>query len=372
LFFHMSYSEYLMSLFTPDLSIIIPVLNEAATLHDLFATLERQRGLALEIIFSVGSSCDGSAALIAQYSACTKHEIIVVPSVTGRAVQMNCGADVATGDLLFFLHADCSWQEPYLLRDAVTCFNQEINHRQPAQVAGHFCLNFRHYGSKNRFYRYLGEKATLNRRGTIYGDQGMLLKRNLWQDVGRFREDVSALEDVFFADAVAAKAAWILLPQLITTSTRRYLSDGIGPRIIINALLLIVGGAGLQNFSPTYTSEQSVVDKDGSQSVCLLLRYIKRCLHRSSMRQSCAFWYTCAQVIIGYSWFPCYACGWLLPFIDSKRRSAMLLCHERYVLPLLVKPLCCGVLALSSWLAFYLVYLCVIYPGPCYARAENP
>lgn len=356
-------SVHSMRLSMPDLSIIIPVLNEATTLGSLFSALESQCGLVLEIIFSVSCSCDGSEALLAEYATKSKHKVVVVPSVKGRAVQMNCGADAASGDLLLFLHADSFWQEPYLLRDAVDFFNTATQHMQTTLVAGHFCLKFEHCGRNKLFYRYLSEKAALNRGGTIYGDQGMLITRNLWHEVGQFCEDVFALEDVLFAEAVAHKATWILLPQLITTSARRYCHDGILLRIVVNALLVIAGSAGLLKRSPTSKLAYPAGASDHEYAVCQLLEQFALRLHSLPLGQYLAFWYTGSQVMMEYSWFMCYACGWLLPFADSQLRITMLAVHDRYVLPLLNKPLCFSTLGLCSWMVFYVVYLFVVYPG---------
>lgn len=353
-----------MRLSTPDLSIIIPVFNEAETLQNLFASLECQRGLDLEIIFSVSSSDDGSEALIQEYSLYSQHKIVVVPSVKGRAVQMNGGADVARGKLLLFLHADSYWHEPYLLRDAVVFFSQTALYMHPCQVVGHFCLNFQSGGRKKFFYRYLSEKAALNRRGTIYGDQGVLLNRALWHNLGYFREDVCALEDVFFANAVEEKARWVLLPQRVTTSARRYVYDGVFIRMLVNALLLIAGETGLLNNSPTRKCPEMSGPYSGEQYFFLLLKYCAQQLHCVPIRQYFSFWYICAQVIVGYSWYVCYACTWFIPFADSQLRKTMLSVHDRYVIPLLTKAPCCWIIGCCSWLVFYLFYLCVVYPGP--------
>ncbi|MDY0189635.1 MAG: glycosyltransferase [Desulfuromonas sp.] len=353
-----------MCLSKPNLSIIIPVFNEAKTLQSLFAALELQRGLALEIIFSVSCCDDGSEMLIAQYSVRSKHKIVVVPSAKGRAVQMNRGAEKASGDLLLFLHADSSWHLPYLLRDAVEFFNQEAHACQPAQIAAHFRLKFQHKDKKQKFYRYLGEKSALNRHGTIYGDQGIMLGKSLWHGVGPYREDVSALEDVFFANAVEKKATWVLLPQLISTSTRRYVNEGICSRITLNTLLIIAGGTGLLDCSSSSPQAAAAPDGDRDQSVCQLLEYCAQRLQRLPIKQYFAFWYSCAHIIMEYSWFACYVCGWLIPYASAQQRESMLAVHERFVLPLLLKPPCGWILGILSWLVFYLFYLFVVYSGP--------
>ena len=87
---------------TPTLSIIIPTLNEAANLPLLLDALQARclEKEALEIIVVDGGSTDNTLQV-----AKTKN-IRLYNSARGRAVQMNYGARKATGDFLYFLHAD--------------------------------------------------------------------------------------------------------------------------------------------------------------------------------------------------------------------------------------------------------------------------
>jgi len=81
-------------------SIIVPMLNEAAQLPELFAHLLPLQRAGCEIVFSDAGSTDGSAKLaeVAGYK--------VVHAERGRAVQMNAGAAQSNGEVLLFLHAD--------------------------------------------------------------------------------------------------------------------------------------------------------------------------------------------------------------------------------------------------------------------------
>ena len=82
-------------------SVVVPALNEATalpeTLHSLLA------GSPHELIVVDGGSTDGTADLAAATSG-----VVVVHAPRGRAAQMNAGATRATGDVLLFLHADCT------------------------------------------------------------------------------------------------------------------------------------------------------------------------------------------------------------------------------------------------------------------------
>src|SRR5262249_54568789 len=84
----------------PRLSIIMPVLNEAAGIREALEALAPLRARGHEVIVVDGESADGTASLAAR--ACD--QMLVTPR--GRALQMNTGAQVAGGDALLFLHAD--------------------------------------------------------------------------------------------------------------------------------------------------------------------------------------------------------------------------------------------------------------------------
>ena len=80
-------------------SFVIPVLDEADHIAGLLATLRRQFPLAQLIVVDGGSSDD----TVQLASPLADH---VLHSAPGRALQMNQGAQAATGEYLFFLHAD--------------------------------------------------------------------------------------------------------------------------------------------------------------------------------------------------------------------------------------------------------------------------
>ena len=82
-----------------DLSIIVPVWNEAARIEAALGALDRERTSDVEVIVVDGGSTDRTAALAARADR-------VLTAPRGRAAQMNAGAAVASGGTLLFLHVD--------------------------------------------------------------------------------------------------------------------------------------------------------------------------------------------------------------------------------------------------------------------------
>jgi len=87
----------------PRVSIIVPVLNEAATLGDALRALAGWRREGAEVIVVDGGRKEAHHATRAACAGLAD-ALLLVPR--GRAGQMNAGAACAQGDVLLFLHAD--------------------------------------------------------------------------------------------------------------------------------------------------------------------------------------------------------------------------------------------------------------------------
>src|SRR5262245_4002482 len=105
------------------ISIIVPAFNEASTIEQFLKSL-RERAGAAEIIVVDGGSSDGTFELARnRYHQCLR-------SARGRALQMNTGAAVASGDIFWFLHVDT--EVP------VDCVQQICDVFRDPEVAGGF------------------------------------------------------------------------------------------------------------------------------------------------------------------------------------------------------------------------------------------
>ena len=114
---------------TVSVSVIIPVLNEAARVE---VAIERAWDAgATEVIVVDGGSEDGTAELVkraakqAPGQAPEKDGCILVHSAAGRARQQNAGAAIARGEWLLFLHVDC-WLDANAMTRAVYRLDRQI------------------------------------------------------------------------------------------------------------------------------------------------------------------------------------------------------------------------------------------------------
>lgn len=223
------------------LTVIIPTLDEAELLPALLQDLAKQQEVNLEIIVADGGSTDTTAAIAAAFSA------RVVRSKKGRGAQMNGAAAAAAGAYLLFLHADSRLDDPKLLGDALRALRTEAAGEQ--QIAGHFSLHFLRTEPRNsRAYRYAEEKSAFNRVNTTNGDQGLLLCKEFFHQLGGFDASLPFLEDQRLAEKIRAQGRWITLPGYLQTSARRFEREGFHRRYILMSIMMGLHSIGEEGF----------------------------------------------------------------------------------------------------------------------------
>lgn len=191
------------------LSVIIPTLNEAEILPHLLVLL--RAGGVSEILVVDGGSHDGTPAIA------RKFDVTCLPSTRGRASQLNRGAAVARGDWLWFLHADTAlpadWQEQ------LRCATED-----PVVVGGGFHSAIDAPGAGYRFLDAWGWLRTRVQR-SLYGDQGIFVRRDLFERLGGFAE-LPGCEDVEFSRRMCRAGRVAVLPGPIRPSARRWQRNG--------------------------------------------------------------------------------------------------------------------------------------------------
>jgi rSAM/selenodomain-associated transferase 2 len=192
------------------LSIIVPVLDEAAGVEVALTALSPYRTRGAELIVVDGGSRDGTTALA---QALADH-VFVAPR--GRAAQMNAGAAVARGDLLLFLHADTRLPDDAdaLLQDGLA---------RSARAWGRFDVRFDRGGLLTvvAFAMNLRSRVT----GIATGDQGLFVKRTAFESVGGF-PPIALMEDVVLSARLKRISRPLCLSARVTTSARRWKKHG--------------------------------------------------------------------------------------------------------------------------------------------------
>jgi rSAM/selenodomain-associated transferase 2 len=211
-----------------QISVIIPALNEAAALPAALASLRCQR--PHEVIVVDGGSTDATPELAAAEAD------RVVTGVRGRAAQMNLGAKHATADALLFLHADCT------LEDGALAEASRLLQR-PQVIAGCFRMTVPH---RRLLYRSIDACATARARifGIIYGDQGLFLRRETFEQLGGFPE-LKLMEDVFLSLRLRRRGRVVVGSSRIYVSARRWQKVGVVRQTVRNWGLTALAAAGV-------------------------------------------------------------------------------------------------------------------------------
>ena len=317
-----------------DISVIIPVLNDAEPLERLLTQLTQQTDVNLQLIVADGGSDDRWCEVAERFGA------TIVETERGRAVQMNAGRRVATSDTLLFLHADSELTDPALLRVALNAYTTAVI-RAPGPVAGHFSLRFqtaRVAGEKTPFaYRYLEGKTRLNRRNTQNGDQGYLVRADFFDRIGPFDERMGFLEDQRFAESLRAVGEWITLPGTLRTSARRVEKEGFSQRYLVMSITMGMFDAGLDTYfdvAPTVYPTQADTDE---LDVLPYLGAIVKTMRVLGPISSVVGWYKVGSFIRRNSWQIFY-------FVDTvfdreTEQGPCLKFHDRIVEPLIDHPI---------------------------------
>lgn len=199
------------------LSIVMPVLNEAALIGTALQALREGDVSDAQVIVVDASSRDDTAAIARRFAD------VVVQAARGRAHQMNAGAAHAKGDWLLFLHAD-SRLPPDALRQVTEAARR-------GAIWGRFDVRL----SGNRFiFSVIAAAMNLRSRltGIATGDQGIFVRRDWFERLGGY-PPIALMEDIAISRRLRCQARPACLPGKVVTSSRRWEAQGVWRTIVL-------------------------------------------------------------------------------------------------------------------------------------------
>src|SRR5262245_4373382 len=199
----------------PQISVIVPTLNEARALGATLDVLTALPGVR-EVIVVDGGSVDKTVNIARAHGA------RLLYANRGRGIQMHAGAQAARGDVLWFVHADTHppADAPWHIKKALA---------RSRVSGGCFAVRF---DSTSRAACFLGWLyARLRRLGLCYGDATLFVPRAVYTHAGGFRP-FPLFEDVELAGRLRQRGRFVCLPAEVITSSRRFERNGFGRSLL--------------------------------------------------------------------------------------------------------------------------------------------
>ncbi len=190
----------------PTISVIIPAQNEQDSIGNLIMHIKAaaQTKAVKQIIVAVNGT-DFTA------DRARKAGAVVVVVGSSRAVALNGGQKLATGDILYFLHADSL---PPIGWDA-----QIISAYCAGYHAGTFRLQF---DSDHPLLRISAWFTRFSWKFIRFGDQSLYVGQDVFIKAGKFNESMSIMECREIINRITQFSEFAILPQYLITSARKY------------------------------------------------------------------------------------------------------------------------------------------------------
>ncbi len=223
-----------------QVSIIIPVLNEASCLGRTIRHLDILDPPAKEIIVVDGGSTDDTVAIAKDHGV-----RVIFADRPGRSVQMNLGAKQATGDILCFLHGDTRVPDDVvevitvtLTNPAIACggFISVMAGQQITRwgISLHNTIKTHYAALLFRPHRYFCDGLRV-----LFGDQVMFCRRSDFWTCGGFDESLPIMEDADLCAKLARLGRIYQVNRLVQSSDRRVAKWG---PLKANFIYLVIGG----------------------------------------------------------------------------------------------------------------------------------
>lgn len=194
------------------ISVVIPTYNEAGNIGRVILHLNTvQSQHLIEIIVADGGSTDSTVKEAQEAGA-----VVVFSPEKGRAAQMNAGAEVARGEIIYFLHADTFPPEHY---------DEKIVHSVSSHSAwGSFRVKF---DCHHLFLNFVTRVTRLNSTLFRFGDQSLFVKKALFCSIGKFRTSQIIFEDTDIARRLRLHSKGRIIKTPVLSSARKFRKNGI-------------------------------------------------------------------------------------------------------------------------------------------------
>jgi rSAM/selenodomain-associated transferase 2 len=206
-------------------SVIIPTYNEAINLEKVKQFyINALQNKNIELIIVDGNSNDNTITIAKTFA--TK---VVQSPVKSRAAQMNYGASIANGTILYFVHADVIPHKDFYLH---------INDSLQKNI--HLGCYRYIFDSNSKMLRFNAYMTKYNGAWAGGGDQTLFINKNTFNDLEGFNQVCIIMEDFDFVQrAKKASYTFAILPYNVMVSARKYKNNSWLRVQLVNALIIV-------------------------------------------------------------------------------------------------------------------------------------
>jgi len=203
-----------------SIAVVVPVFNEGDGIVQRVGSLLSDFDFTQVVVVDASDDMTAKTAIekmAAEFQSDHDTFTVIASALPGRAVQMNRGAQACTTDVLLFLHADTR-----LPKDAVTCIREVFENDYQW---GRFDVSLNANGLMFRVIEWsMNLRSAVS--GIATGDQGIFLKKELFESAGGFAE-IPLMEDIELSRRLK-KISWpVRIRSKVITSARRWQQQGV-------------------------------------------------------------------------------------------------------------------------------------------------